>query len=663
MTDLALRILLQAQDSASAIVKNLGGVLSQLGGGALGGVATIAGTAAIAVAGFGVASVKAAGDFQQGMTTLVTGAGESQKNLKLVSDGILNLSVATGTSTKQLTDGMYMIESAGYHGADGLNVLKIASEGAKVGNADLGVTANALTTILTDYHMSSSQAAGAMNALTTTVASGKTHLQDLAGAMGSVLPLASSLGVSLPQVTGAIATMTNAGMSAQRASMNLANAIRSLAAPNATAQKAMKEVGLTAQELKNTLSTQGLTGAIQLIEEHVGKKFPAGSVEGVQAFKALMGGATGYNVALMLGGKNMEGFKGNVDAISKSLNAGGQSVQGWSLVQQDFNFKMEQAQQAVNVLMIKVGTLLLPVVTQLASALLPLITNFTNWATSSTTVSSVMSGFNAVMAVVNTVVRQAGAILVPMLVQAWTSLQQSLAPIMPELRIFAQVVGVIVVASIMQFAKVFGGLVQILGGAIQVLANLIAFFVDLFTGNFKKLGPDLQGIWNGIVQMLRGLVNALAGSMFSWGQNIINGFVNGILSMLGSVGNAVSQVAGKVGAFLGFHSPAKEGPGADADVWGPNLVKTFSSGMVSALPTLNAAVSMTAGQLSPLASPAKAAGGGSSGSGNVFNITIQTGYLKDRTAVQQLTDALMQEIDRRTRGSGNFVTWTSGGKA
>ncbi len=182
---------------------------------------------AVAVA-TGIKATHMAADFQTGLTSLVTGAGESQSNLKLVSDGILNIATSTGTSTKQLIAGMYMIESAGYHGADGLNVLKIAAEGAKVGNASLGVVANALTTVMSDYHMKSSQAASAMNGMIATVAAGKTTMTALSSAMGSVLPLASSLGLSFPQVAGAIAVMTNSGMTAQRASTNLANAIRSL---------------------------------------------------------------------------------------------------------------------------------------------------------------------------------------------------------------------------------------------------------------------------------------------------------------------------------------------------------------------------------------------------------------------------------------------------
>ncbi len=663
MTDLSLRILLEAQDSATSIVKNLGGAIAQIASGnVLGGVATVAATAAGAVVGFGVASVKAAGDFQQMSNTLVTSAGESQRNLAMVRSGILDISVSTATSTDQLVKAMYQIESSGKHGSDGLLVLKTAAQGAKAENADLEVVAKALTTVLTDYHLSASQSTSAMNGLIATVSSGKTTLQELSGSMGAVLPIASALHVSFPQVAGALATMTNAGMSARQAAQNLAHVLLSLESPTDVSVKSMMAVGLSAQQVKDALVHQGLPEALAMIEDHVGKVFPESSVQYETALKNIVGGQVGFKLAAMLTGQSLKDTEANIKNVTLAMQQGGSTVAGFDVVQQSFNFRLEQAKQAWNALLIQVGTLLLPVLTQLMEKVTPLIIAFTNWATSSNTVSSVMHGFNTVMAVVNTIVKQAGAILVPMLVQAWTSLQQSLAPIMPELRIFAQVVGVIVVASILQFAKVFGGLVQILGGAIQVIANLIAFFVDVFTGHFEKLGPDLQGIWNGIIQMLRGLWNALSADAVNWGRNLMQGFINGFVSMIASLGNASINAMNIVRNFLGFHSPAKEGPGAEADMWGPNLIKTFSSGMVSALPQLSAAVSVTAGQLSPLSSARGAAGGAGTGTGvtNYFTINIDG---RSKRTDQDLVDTLINEISRRTRSSGNFVTWTSGGKA
>src|SRR5258708_2583028 len=80
-----------AAQGATNIIKNISSdPLKAVGVGFL-----VAGTAAVA---FGSKAVSMAGDFQAGITSLKTGAGEAQSNLGLVSNGILKLATDTGTS-------------------------------------------------------------------------------------------------------------------------------------------------------------------------------------------------------------------------------------------------------------------------------------------------------------------------------------------------------------------------------------------------------------------------------------------------------------------------------------------------------------------------------------------------------------------------------------
>src|SRR5579859_6808037 len=237
--DVSLTITLQAVDAVSNIVSKIADNL--------GGVAGAAVTAGAAMVGLGVNAATAAGNFQQLMEQLVTSAGESQNNIKMLSDGILKMSVDTGTSTDQLAKGMYYIESSGIHAASGLAALQVAAEGAKSENADLSTVSQAMTTVLTDYHMKTTDAASAtlsstqvMNGLIATVQNGKTNLQSLASAMGAVLPTASSLGISFSQVAGVMDVMTNSGVSAQQAAQNLNHVFLSLSAPAGTAVTAMR---------------------------------------------------------------------------------------------------------------------------------------------------------------------------------------------------------------------------------------------------------------------------------------------------------------------------------------------------------------------------------------------------------------------------------------
>jgi TP901 family phage tail tape measure protein len=218
--------------------------------------------------GMGVA-VKGAANLQQETTKLVTSAGESAKNLGLVQRGILALSSSADTGSKELASGMYMVESAGFHGAEGLTVLKAAAEGAKAEGADLADVANAVTSGLNAYGLKASQATSFTNEMVTAVGQGKMTMQDLASSLSAVLPIAASAHISFAQVAGAIATMTSQGMSARQASQDLASSIHSLLAPNNVAIQEMSQFGISSVHVSEQLGKRGLTGTIGYLAEQI----------------------------------------------------------------------------------------------------------------------------------------------------------------------------------------------------------------------------------------------------------------------------------------------------------------------------------------------------------------------------------------------------------
>jgi len=278
----------------------------------------------LALVGIGVASTKMAGDFQAGITQIITGAGEFEKNRQMISDGILKMAVDTGTSTKQLTDGLYMIESAGYHGATALDVLQAAAEGAKVGNADLGTVADGVTTIMTDYAKQHITASQATNILISTVAAGKTHMQDLAGAMASVLPTASATGVQLRDVAAAMATMTAEGTPAADAATYLRQMLLALEVPGSKSISTLKEIGLSSSDVASEMQ-KSLPGALQMITDHLKTKFPEGSAAYTAALKDIAGGQKNFQAWLELTGTHLDTFKGNVTSITTATDKGGKS--------------------------------------------------------------------------------------------------------------------------------------------------------------------------------------------------------------------------------------------------------------------------------------------------------------------------------------------------
>lgn len=237
------------------------------------------------VAEFGKKLVEEAASYSKSITLLQTAGGESQKNLAGISKGIINISDQVGFSADDLAEGMYTMEKAGLRGAAGLTTLKNAAEGAKAENVDMATMANAVTSIMTSYHLKASQSATAVNELVAASGAAKTTMQQFAGSLSTVLPLASASGISFAQVGGAIATLTQHGTSADEATQELNNTIRALAAPNLVAQKEMQQLGISTVDLSKNLGKRGLTGSLDLVVNKIAKSMGPSGLVMLNAFR------------------------------------------------------------------------------------------------------------------------------------------------------------------------------------------------------------------------------------------------------------------------------------------------------------------------------------------------------------------------------------------
>jgi len=398
MSDTSLIFNLLAVDRITGVLGGVGGAFNKF---ALG--------AGLAVAAIGDKTIKMAADFQQGMVRLQTGAGESAKNIKMVGDGILAMAGQVGESTKDLSAGMYLIESAGFHGADGLNVLRVAAEGAKVGNADMATVADAVTTALNAYHMGADKAAAATNALIAAEGQGKTNLEALSASLSTVAPIASVAHVSLNEVLAAMATMTGQGTEAANAATYLRQTIGALSNPSGKAAQEMKSLGLDATQVSLNLGKNGLASTLTMLTDAIQNKMgPAGTVlvehlrkaaasstdfqkvlaqlppsqqTYIGALATMVGGTKSMQAALELTGDNMKTFIANTDVINEKVKNGGQTIEGWSLVQKNFNQRMAEAKGTVEALGIRIGNALLPPAQQVLNVTMDTVQWFTKHKT------------------------------------------------------------------------------------------------------------------------------------------------------------------------------------------------------------------------------------------------------------------------------------------
>lgn len=242
--------------------------------------------AAVGVVGVlaGAEMVHMAADFETATNRLLTSAGESHDAIGMVRDGVLQMAGQVGVSADDLAKALYKVESAGYHGAAGLGLLKAAEQGAKAEGADATTVADALSSAMRDYYPNVKSAAevtaastDVMSKLVGATSAGKMTFDELAGALNSILPVSSAAKISLSDTLGVLASMTVHGISAQQATQNMADAIRHLQSPTMVMSKAMATLGIDSVDLASKLGERGLSGTMQLLSDRVKKAMPPGS--------------------------------------------------------------------------------------------------------------------------------------------------------------------------------------------------------------------------------------------------------------------------------------------------------------------------------------------------------------------------------------------------
>ena len=143
-------------------------------------------------------------------------------------------------------------------------------------------------------------------------------------------------------------------------------------------------------------------------------------------------------------------------------------------------------------------------------------------------------------------------------------------------------------------------------------------------------------------------IRSLPAQAVQWGADIIQGIVDGIKGAIGKVGEAVSGVAGKIKAFIGFSEP-EVGPLSDFHTYMPDMVNLLTTGInankgkiVSAMQSLCGDMSIMA--KATVASPATAAA--AMGTNNITRTIVQTNnfnqHFNGERAIQQKAAAAMK---------------------
>lgn len=516
-----LSIIVKLIDDASAAMQGVGDKLKSVGQSMTSVGTTLTTDVTLPLAGVGYAAVKASSDFEAAMTKLVTQAGLPADQLQNLTNQVEAFAASGAQQAPQvLADGLYHIVSLGVPAADAMNVLKLASEGAAVGGANLEDVANALGAAVASNIKGSGDYQQSMAILNATVGAGNMRMQDLATSLGNVLPQATTAGLSLKDVGAAMATMTDNGMPAADAATRLHMAIALMSAPTGQAQKALESVNMTQFQLADDMRNKGLLPALQDLHDHLVASGKTADEQSAVLSAAFGGGRSAGAIELLL--NNLDRVQQKYDLIDQGVNKFGDDVSNQS---QTAAAQFAEAQAKMSDALIKLGAALLPLITDVMPKLVTAVT----W---------LVDKFTGLPKPV-----QDGVLI-------FLALFAALGPVLIILGSIATVLGTL--------ATVFGvtaAVVLTTGGAIIGIMGALGVAVYAFVGIGDDLFNHWGETWTGLKIMFKEGANFLIGLAEGWANSWVQA-ANVIIKALDSIHFSIPDwVPGIGGKSFGISIP------------------------------------------------------------------------------------------------------------
>ncbi len=323
----------------------------------------------VAAVGFAAESVKMAASFDQQMELVHTQAGASQAEVEALKNQVLALAPAVGIGPETLAEGLYHVESAGFRGKEAMDILTAAAKDTAIGMGDMETTSQALIGVMAAGLPDVENAADAAAYLNTTVGIGDMRMSKLAASIATgVLPSFKMAGLGMSDYSAALATLTDNVTPADEAATRLRMTISLMGAPSKKASDALATIGMTQSELAMDLhKPNGLLVAVEDLKKHLGSLNT--DAEKVAANKALSdafgGGKTSGAIMTLIG--ETDRLQSKYAALGTSASRSAQMQDAWASQQKQFAQQLHQLGAEAQVIGIKVGNFLIPILQHLGS--------------------------------------------------------------------------------------------------------------------------------------------------------------------------------------------------------------------------------------------------------------------------------------------------------
>lgn len=572
----------------------------------------IAKVAAGAVAAIGVAGVKEAVQFESSLAKIEGLVGVAGSDLDFLAQRARELGPAFGKSANEAAEALFFITSAGLRGESAVNVLEASLKGAAIGLGETKTIADLATSAVNAYGEAQLDGAQAVNILAEAVRLGKLEPAALADTMGMVLPLASNLGVTFNEVGAAMAGMSKTGTDASTAATQLRQILATIAKPTAEADRALANMGLSAEGLRTQIREEGLFATLETLTE---------AFDGnIEATTEVFGNIRALSGVLDLMGASIDDNRELFRLMGDDIYIADEAMQVVS----------ETAEQRFNVALAGMKEILLAIGQDLLERLLPYLDQFQTFMNENG--PAIAEAFDRIYGAVETVVTKVGEFIAGLVAQP--EFQEFLENMRTNFDDIYESVGNVIENLSFLAEDAFMLVINTINENFQTLEDVASIFDDIsFFAN--EISEGLKGVNGETVDVIDVFLNAL---------NPMRGFRDAlslIADALDSVRRAYEKLKGKTGMDFKFDARNVRNPYISPRAVGGSIMKgspylVGERGPELFIPSSNGDI-MANGKTAAMA-----------GGGSTYNITVNAG-VGDPVAIGQ---SVVTAIKRYERVSG-----------
>jgi TP901 family phage tail tape measure protein len=479
---------------------------------------------AAGVAGVGVAlasSVKVAGDFEQKLSALKAVAGPTATQFAALREAALQLGASSVFSARQVADAETELAKAGVSTAGILGgALKGSLSLAAAGGLDLADAAKIAANAMNLFRLKGSEVTHIADAFATAANTTTADVADFGMALTQGGAAAKAAGLSFDQTVVILEAMAKAGVKNSDAGTSMKNALIQILSPSNAAAKAMRAHNLTLTDAKGNFvnaaeastrlraATEGMTAAQKV------------------AFLSTIAGTDGFRTLLAL----IDAGPATLAGYTAGLTKTGAAATTAAVMQDNFKGKLEQFKGALEVLQIRIGTALLPVLAKMATAL----------ADAAAWVGAHWPQIKAVFETVMDAVRRAVEVAV-----TWikANVVPAIQGVIAGLQTAWGRLGPIVLAA-------FNAVKAVVGPAIQTIKAVIETVMALLSGDWGKVWNGLKGIASNALQAVVAAIKGLIGTFFAAARALGTAIWDGIKAGLAALAGLASKLVQFVGSAI-----------------------------------------------------------------------------------------------------------------